>query len=67
MKNNFFYIFFALIFFSNSLFAENLNIQSKNISIDKSSKLTGVICANDKCALNMTIKIIRTRSAFLIN
>lgn len=40
MKNNFFYIFFALIFFSNSLFAENLNIQSKNISIDKSSKLT---------------------------
>ena len=52
MKNNFFYIFFALIFFSNSLFAENLNIQSKNISIDKSSKLTvfnnEVVAKNNK-------------------
>ena len=39
MKNKFFYILLFIVF-SNTSFSENLNIQSKNISIDKHSKLT---------------------------
>ena len=39
MKNNFIIILFSIFFFQ-SLFAENLNIQSSSISIDKKSKLT---------------------------
>ncbi len=40
MKNKFLYILIFFIFFSKPLFSESLNIQSKNISIDKNSKLT---------------------------
>ena len=40
MKNSLFYILFIFLFFPNSLLSENLNIQSKNILIDKNSKLT---------------------------
>ena len=40
MKNSLFYIFLIFLFFPNSLFSENLSIQSKNILIDKNSKLT---------------------------
>ena len=39
MKNNFFVIFF-LILFNFPLLAENLNIQSKNITIDKTKEIT---------------------------
>ncbi len=52
MKNNILYILIFSVFFSNSLLSENLNIQSKNISIDKNSKLTifksGVIAKDEK-------------------
>ena len=48
MKNNIFYIIIFLIFFSNPFFSENLNIQSKNILIDKNTKLT--IFKNDVIA-----------------
>ncbi len=40
MRNRFLYIFLVFIFFSNTVLSENLNIQSKNIVIDKNSKLT---------------------------
>ena len=40
MRNRFFYIFLVFVFFSNPVLSENLNIQSKNIVIDKSSKST---------------------------
>ena len=39
MKNNFF-LFLFLFVFLKPLFAENLNIQSSTISIDKETKLT---------------------------
>ena len=39
MKNSLF-IYFLFFIFSNPLLSENLNIQSKNILIDKNSKLT---------------------------
>ena len=39
MKNRLIFII-CLIFFSNNLFAKNLLIQAKNISIDKNKKIT---------------------------
>ena len=39
MKNNYIF-FFILIFFFNPLFAENLLIQSKNISLDKDKQIS---------------------------
>ena len=39
MKNNIFFLLFSIFFFQSSL-AENLNIQSSKISIDKKTKLT---------------------------
>ena len=39
MKNSFFFIVF-LVIFCRPLSADNLNIQSSTISIDKDSKLT---------------------------
>ncbi len=40
MKNNFLIISFLVFFQSTNLFAENLNITSKNISVDKKSEIT---------------------------
>ncbi len=40
MRNRFFYIFLVFVFFSNPVFSENLNIQSKSVVIDKNSKST---------------------------
>ena len=52
MKNKFYYIFLVFVFFSNPLSSENLNIQSKNILIDKNTKLTvfehDVVAKDDK-------------------
>ena len=39
MKNNFF-ITFIFILFANNSFAENFNINAKNISIDKKNEIT---------------------------
>ena len=40
MKNKILTYIFPIFFFSQILFAENLNIQSKNISIDKKTRIT---------------------------
>ena len=39
MKNNFFFIFFSTLLFTNA-YAENLFIQSKNISLDKNREIS---------------------------
>ena len=49
MKNKFLAVFFSMLFFQ-SLMAENLNIESSEISIDKNSRLTilkGEVVATD--------------------
>ena len=57
MKNNFFLIVFFVVFQHTGLIAENLNITSKNISIDKNSQISifenEVIIKDEK---NNTIK-----------
>lgn len=57
MKNNFFLIVFFIVFQHTNLIAENLNITSKNISIDKNSQISifenEVIIKDEK---NNTIK-----------
>ena len=60
MKNNFIYtIFFVLLF--KQVYAENLNIKSSNISIDKKSKIT--IFENDVVASDSKNNIIKTEIA----
>ena len=60
MKNNFFLILFLLIFYK-PLFADNLNIQSSTISIDKETKLT--IFKNDVIATDDKNNIFKTEYA----
>ena len=52
MKNKILIILFSVFFFYQSLFAENLNIQSSNITVDKKTKLTtfknDVVATDDK-------------------
>ncbi len=60
MKNNFFYIL-LFICISNPLFSENLNIQSKNISIDKKLKLT--VFENEVVAKDEKNNVFKTNYA----
>ena len=60
MKNKFLYILF-FIGFSNPLFSENLNIQSKNISIDKKLKLT--VFENEVVAKDEKNNVFKTNYA----
>ena len=57
MRNNLFLIL-VLIFFANPLFAENLNIKSTNISIDKKSKKT--IFENNVIATDVNNNVFQT-------
>ena len=57
MRNNLFLIL-VLIFFANPLFAENLNIKSTNISIDKQSKKT--IFENNVIATDVNNNVFQT-------
>ena len=60
MKSKLFILFFFSIFFQ-PLLAENLNIQSKNISIDKKTKLT--IFRNEVVATDSENNIFKTEYA----
>ena len=60
MKNNFFLILF-LSFFYKPLFADNLNIQSSTISIDKETKIT--VFKNDVIATDDKNNILKTQYA----
>ena len=59
MKNNLLILFFTFIF--QPLFADNLNIQSSNISIDKKQKLT--IFEGDVVATDVNNNIFKTNYA----
>ena len=60
MKNNFYLILF-LSFFYKPLFADNLNIQSSTISIDKETKIT--VFKNDVIATDDKNNIFKTQYA----
>ena len=60
MKNNFIYTIFFVLFFKQ-VYAENLNIKSSSISIDKKSKIT--IFENDVVASDSKNNIIKTEIA----
>ena len=60
MKNNFYFILF-LSFFYKPLFADNLNIQSSTISIDKETKIT--VFKNDVIATDDKNNIFKTQYA----
>ena len=60
MKNNFFFTLCLLIFY-NPLFADNLNIQSLTISIDKEKKLT--VFKNDVVATDDKNNVFKTQYA----
>ena len=61
MKNKTFIIILLFIFFSQQLMAENLNIKSKNISIDKDTKLT--IFKNEVVAKDIKNNVLKTEYA----
>ena len=61
MKNKFIYLVLLSIFAFNQLFAENLNIQSLNISIDKKTKLT--IFKGEVVAIDEKNNIFKTEYA----
>lgn len=61
MKNKFFLKLLIIIFFSQQSLAENLNIQSKSMSIDKNSKLT--IFKNKVVAKDIKNNELRTEYA----